>query len=572
VIARVVTDVAGLGKELDYLVPDGAEVEVGTEVRVPLGRRRVGGWVVGRSERAADGVTLRPLGKVRGVGPDAGVVDLARWAAWRWASRWGVFLRAASAGWAVVSLPPAAPPRPPAPPSRVPVLLPAGAGLHLIELAPATDPTPAVAAAAQRGPTLVLVPSAARASVLAERLRRAGAGVALLPEDWALARAGGAGVVVGARSAAFAPCPGLAAVVAVDAHDEGLVAEGAPTWSALEVAAERARRAGVPLYALTPAPTPELAARAPLARQDRGAALSGWAVVEVVDRRGDDPRQGLWSARLVGAVRDGGRVALVLNRTGRLRLLVCGACGELARCEACGAAVSSPAPGVLSCGRCGSERPLVCTACGSSRLRALRIGVGRAREELEALAGRPVGEVTGATRNLPVADVLVGTEALLHRLSPGSGFALVVFVDFDQELAAPRVSASSRALALLARAARVVGGRRGRVVVQTRQPDHPVVQSAVRADPILALEGDLELRRALRLPPFAGVAVVRGEAAGGWVAGLAGRGAGLTVDGPAADGSWLVRAPTVEALCSALAGHPRPTGADLKVAVEPAWL
>ena len=85
----------------------------------------------------------------------------------------------------------------------------------------------------------------------------------------------------------------------------------------------------------------------------------------------------------------------------------------------------------------------------------------RAREELEALAGRPVGEVTAATGRLPDADVLVGTEAVLHRLSPADGFGAVAFVDFDQELLAPRVRAGEEALALLAHASRLVGGRPG---------------------------------------------------------------------------------------------------------------
>jgi primosomal protein N' len=69
--------------------------------------------------------------------------------------------------------------------------------------------------------------------------------------------------------------------------------------------------------------------------------------------------------------------------------------------------------GDLECPQCGLTRPVVCASCGSTVLKQLRIGVARAKEELEAVAGRPVGEVTASTKELPGEDVLVGTEALL---------------------------------------------------------------------------------------------------------------------------------------------------------------
>ena len=78
------------------------------------------------------------------------------------------------------------------------------------------------------------------------------------------------------------------------------------------------------------------------------------------------------------------------------------------------------------------------------------------REELESLAGRPVGEVTAETTTLPDAPILVGTEAVLHRVGAVDG---VAFLDFDQELLAPRYRAGEEALVLLARASRLVGGR-----------------------------------------------------------------------------------------------------------------
>jgi primosomal protein N' (replication factor Y) len=302
---------------------------------------------------------------------------------------------------------------------------------------------------------------------------------------------------------------------------------------------------------------------------DRRRERQGWAAVEVVDRRGDDPRQGLYSARLVELIRNAPRVVCVLNRTGRARLLACASCGELARCERCGAAVrEGAAPATLACPQCGLERPLVCAACGSIRLRQLRIGVSRAREELETLAGRPVGEVTAASATLPDTDgldVLVGTEAVLRRLTPADGFTAAAFVDFDQELLAPRVRAGEEALALVAQASRLVGGRRGRVLVQTRVPDHAAIRAAVLADPDVLSAGEWEVRRALRLPPITAVALVSGLGAPAYVDGL--RAGPLEVLGPDGD-RWLVKAPDVSALADGLAAVARPA-ARLRVAVDP---
>ncbi|HUE58668.1 MAG TPA: hypothetical protein VMO88_03725, partial [Acidimicrobiales bacterium] len=486
-VARVLPSVSGIDKEFDYLVPEEMRpaAVVGAEVRVDLHGRRVGGWITAIGDDPPSGLELRDLAKVRGWGPEPEIVELASWASWRWAGRRGSFLKTASPEHAVRLLPGprlrlAAAPAPGWQSSLVEAL-PSGEPV-IVRFPPAADPTPVVAAVSQAGPTLVIVPSAARSQVLASRLRRAGAGVALLPDEWAQARAGAA-VVIGTRSAAWGPCPGVAAVVVIDGHDESLGQEQAPTWHAVPVLAERARRAGAMFVMLSACPTPELVALGEVRQPERAAERQGWAILDVVDRRKEDPRSGLWSERLVEVVRATAKVACVLNRTGRARLLACEACGELARCERCGSAVQQEPGGLLVCPQCALTRPVVCASCGSTVLRRLRIGVTRAREELEVLAGRPVGEVTASTAELPGADVLMGTEALLRRLSPADGFGAVAFVDFDQELLAPRVRAGSEALGLLAMASRLVGGRAGRVLVQTRVPDHPAVRSALLAEP-----------------------------------------------------------------------------------------
>jgi len=169
------------------------------------------------------------------------------------------------------------------------------------------------------------------------------------------------------------------------------------------------------------------------------------------------------------------------------------------------------------------------------------------------------------------ASILVGTEAVLHRVRSAD---VVVFLDLDQELLAPRYRAAEQVMALLARAARLVGGRDrgGRLLLQTRLPDHEVIGAVVHADPDRLTELERARRAELRFPPATAMAIVSGEAAGAYVDSLRAlstrdQGRGLEIMGPA-DGRWLVRAPDHTRLCDALAAAPRPPG-RLRVNVDP---
>jgi len=602
-VARVLPDVVGIDKEFDYLVPDQVEVHIGDVVRIKLGPRRVRGWITGLDVEAAPGRTLIPLAKVSGRGPAEDMVDLADWAAWRWAGRRAHFLRTASPATVVRSLP--SPHSGPAPeanggdehdPGSDQVLARALAlDRGVLRLAPGADRYPLVRMAVRTAGsvpdahTLVLCPSVTEARTLGERLRRDGVETAILANEgggvaaageWAKARAGA--VVVGARAAAWAPVTRLGRVVVLDEHDEVYQEESSPTWHARDVVVERARRAGAPCLLVSPTPTLEALAWGELVVPARADERAGWPLVEVVDQRDLDPTLGpLFSPSLVNLVRGPGRVLCILNRTGRARLLACAACTTLARCEVCDAAVSlaepspdherqGPAVDELACGRCGARRPVVCLSCGGARFKNLRLGVSRARQELEALAGEAVAEVTGATDGghpeMESARLYIGTEALLHRVPRADA---VAFLDFDQELLALRYRAGEQALGLLARAARAVrrgGGGHGRILVQTRTPDHPVLMAARHADHGCLVEGELPLRATLGLPPTMAMAVVSGQAGPAFMAAL-GSPTGVTVQGPV-DGAWRLRAPDHQVLCDALAAVARPPG-RLRIEVDP---
>ena len=467
-----------------------------------------------------------------------------------------------------------------------------------MRLPPATDLIDLVLAVvndrtvrARRGSTVVLVPSVGWAERLRVRLERRGCPVS---GAWEEARAGWP-VVVASRAGAWSPVPRLAAAVVLDGHDAAYVEERAPTYHALDVVVERARREAAPCVVVSPTPPLTLMAEPTVRRRALGshAERAGWPALELVDRRGADPRTGLFSEEFVRLARAvlsersvgaPGRLVCVYNRKGGARLLACAHCGELARCTRCGAAMGRTAGeaelGVLGCPRCGETRPVVCAACGRLRMKTLRAGVSRLRAELAALLGVEVGEVTGPGASPddpapPDTAVVIGTEAVLHRERRA---AAVAFLDIDLHLLAPRLSSTEETLALVIRAGRLVGPRGGavtaRVLVQTRVPGHPVLEAAARGEPGPVLEDELELRRAAGLPPFTALALVSGARAPEYAEGLSREADGLLGEGPVTvaplgDGRVLVRAPGHGPLCDLLARTARPSGRGLRVEVDP---
>jgi primosomal protein N' (replication factor Y) len=256
----------------------------------------------------------------------------------------------------------------------------------------------------------------------------------------------------------------------------------------------------------------------------------------------------------------------VINTLGRARLLACRRCKAIQRCEICEAAVNQRDDSHFACGRCGTVRPPVCQSCGGSAFAALRVGVTRLRDELQAAAGRPVVAVTGAdTDPLPDAGVYVGTEAALHRVRHAD---TAVFVDFDAELLAPRYRATEQAMTLLARAARLVGGRDagGRILVQTFLPRHEVLDAALHADPGRLMAKEMARRRDLGFPPAAAIAIASGAGALEWATALRAREVQVA---PTLEGQVLLRASTWHDLGEAIAATPRPKGSRIRIEVDP---
>ena len=554
---RVLPDVTAVDRAFDYSVPDSLadSVRVGTIVRVPLHGRRVRGWVIADDVEPISGASgLLELTAVVSAGPPASVVALTEWIAWRWSGPRVAVLRSAS------------------PPNNVPA--PVGsAGApeetdgyfgRVVRRPPLLDRRAQVAAlCAERGSTIVCVADAGRSRALVSYLVGTGREVALLhsfeadaprTNGWRRAAQGNC-IVVGGRIAALAPVPDLRAVVVVDDADEALQEERSPTWHARDVLHERARRAGVAFTVCSPAPTVEaLVSVATTADGDAGAGVEapspdveagGWPRVQVVDRREEPPGSGLLSEALATALHNAAGLSVcVLNRRGRFRLLVCGSCQHLLRWDR------------------PDERPLVCPECGATKLRVLRAGVARVREELQALVpSARVAEVDTATAAVPDADILIGTEAVLHRAAVRRRRpALVAYLDLDQELLAPRYRAAAQAHWLLTRGAQLLTGRPRHetlLLLQTRIPDHVVVQAMVHGEPAAVAESEIDYRRTLAYPPFGALAELAGaaEPLAATIEALRAldlQADGVQVFGPADDRA-LVNAPDWEVLAGALA-------------------
>ena len=569
-LVQVQPDITSVRQSFTYEVPvawekDGraANVRVGSLVRVDFGGRRTAGWVTAVDVPFDDTVEVRPLAKWSSFGPPQDVLDIASWAAVRWAGRVPHFLRAAS--------PPRMVPLVRHAPPTATVSMPAGLagtfvdGVTLVRTAPGDLGVDLAIAAAACGRALILVPTIAHRRLLARRLRDAGVAVAEYDDQWERSASGA--TTIGTRIAALAPMTELDAVLVLDEHDSTYKEERTPAWNARDVVIERARRSGASCVLASPSPSLEgLHAADRTLVPERSAERNSWPLVDVVDLRVQDT-PGLLTERIVDVIRGEGPVACILNRKGRARMLACATCSSLAACTECGGALREDDDGRLVCARDNTVRPMVCNECNGTHMKQLRLGISRMAEDLAALAKRPVVEVSAETppRELSGNQLFIGTEALLHRMEAARA---VIFLDFDQELAVPRYRAAEDAFGLLALAARRVGPKAsgGRVVIQTHRPDDVVVQAAVNGDPGRVATAQRDIRKVFRQPPYGAWALVSGAGAEAYISNLGPHGTGLQIN--RLGDRWRVAAADHETLLGAINATDRPAE-RVRIEIDP---
>jgi primosomal protein N' (replication factor Y) (superfamily II helicase) len=533
-----------LARPFTYLA-DG--LEKGSVVTVPFGRARRRGVVVDLGDEAPSEVEPVAVERVLGVIPPP-LVDLALWIADYYGSTPGRALglvapltrtrrgelRAPPADLAAERAPDTLTSQQAAALDRITGALDGEGGAFLLHGATGSGKTEvylrACAAALERGRgAIVLVPEIALTPQALGRFRaRFGERVALLHSGLTEAErrdereriaAGEARVVVGARSAVFAPVAGLGLICIDEEHDPSYKQESDPRYDARTVAAKRAALEGA--VAIFGSATPRPESWQALERLELGGRLgTRLPSVQVVDLRREAgyPLSAPLLAEL-GAIADGGgKAILLLNRRGISPAIHCRACGSTRRCESCDVALTLHRDGLLHCHHCGRRepKPALCPECGSPDLARLGAGTERLEAELEArIPGlerirldadsvtKP-GILAERLARFAAADraVLLGTQ-MVAKGHHFEGVSLAAVVDADTGMALPDFRAEERTFQLVTQLAGRSGREApGRVLVQTYQPDSRPVALAARHDVEEFLAGELVRRRELGYPPF----------------------------------------------------------------------
>jgi len=355
---------------------------------------------------------------------------------------------------------------------------------------------------------------------------------------WARARSGHATIVIGTRSAIFTPLPNLGLIVVDEEHDVSYKQQDGFRYSARDLAVMRAKRENVPIVLGSATPSLESLYNCEIQRYTQlhltaraGAAKT--AEWRVVDMRAQSLNSGIAETTL-DAIRTtlerSQQVLVFLNRRGFAPALLCHACGWVAECRDCDARLTLHHDRYrLVCHHCDAQSPPpeVCPNCQSQQLVAT--GAGTERSELVLQQHFPTTQVLRVDRDSTqksgymrsVFDtvqsgqpcILVGTQML----AKGHHFeqvTLVVILDADSGLLSPDFRAVERMGQLLTQ----VAGRSGRgtlaglALVQTHQPDHPVLQLLLQEGYAAFAHQVLKHRKVQQLPPYQQIAVVRAEA------------------------------------------------------------
>ncbi|TWT99804.1 Primosomal protein N' [Botrimarina colliarenosi] len=350
--------------------------------------------------------------------------------------------------------------------------------------------------------------------------------------QWRRIAAGDVEVVVGARSAVFAPTPHLGLVVIDEEHETTFKQDTAPRYHARDVALERTRAEGVPLVLASATPSleawrcsqPGAPERFRLASMPRRIGDLPMPAVRVVDLRVDGESRGAISRPLYQAMdqalRDDGQIILLLNRRGYSTHVQCPACGYALKCDHCDVAMTfHRQDNAVVCHWCDyrSAPPTVCPDCRSPRIRYGGMGTQKLEAEVNArFRGVSVTRMDADTMRRPGSHetaldafrhgetrILLGTQMIAKGLD-FPNVTLVGVISADSALNLPDFRAAERTFQLVTQVAGRTGRgeRGGRVIVQTFDPDHPAILAAVRHDYERFASEELPARRALGYPPF----------------------------------------------------------------------
>ena len=359
---------------------------------------------------------------------------------------------------------------------------------------------------------------------------------------WGQIADGNVHVIVGARSAVFAPTTHLGLIVIDEEHESTFKQDSAPRYHARDVAVYRAKAEGIPLVLGSATPSLESWQRAAageyrlieMPRRVMDRPLPQVATIDLRVERQDRSLSGALSQPLTAAMEralaQDGQVILLLNRRGFATHIQCPACGQTMNCPQCEIALTHHRHAhVLICHFCDHRQPEPerCVKCGFDGLRFS--GRGTQKLEMEVRARFPgfeclrmdtdsmqkPGSHEKALARFRDGEVriLLGTQMIAKGLD-FPNVTLVGVVNADTALHLPDFRAAERTFQLVTQVAGRTGRgpRGGRVLVQTCEPDHPAIRAAVRHDYVGFAGHELPIRESHGYPPFATMArlVIRG--------------------------------------------------------------
>ncbi len=355
-------------------------------------------------------------------------------------------------------------------------------------------------------------------------------------DEWTRTRSGEAQVVVGARSAVFAPIEPLGLIVLDEEHDGAYKQEQAPRYHARAVALRRAQIEGCRVVLGSATPSLEAwqaSVRGTIHLLELPNRVAGLPLppVQLVDMRQESQagNRGIFSRALLRALEEvlqaQEQAIILLNRRGYSPIVLCPSCGSAAECPQCSVSLTyHRGDESLRCHYCGFSQPTSprCGKCGGRNTQYVGAGTQRVTEALGAVL--PTARILRLDRDAAArkdahfeileafsrgeADILVGTQMVAKGLD-FPRVSLVGVLAADAALRLPDFRSAERTFQLVTQVAGRAGrSRPGRVVVQAYAPDHPALAAAAMHDYHAFLRSEMDGRRILGYPPFARITVV----------------------------------------------------------------
>ncbi len=350
-------------------------------------------------------------------------------------------------------------------------------------------------------------------------------------EEYMRIRTGRAKVIIGTRSAVFAPCEDLGLIIIDEEHETTYKSDAAPRYDAIEVAKYRCVKAGCLLVLGSATPSIESRYHAEegkyryftLEHRYNEADLPATIIADMKEelKRGNPYSIGsVLQEELLKNLDRGEQSILFINRRGNAKMAMCADCGYVPECDNCSVSLTyHSANGRLMCHHCGHSLPLIqkCPECGGSHIKLIGIGTQKIEEELAALypAARVLrmdtDTTTGRRSHEEIldafgqgeADILLGTQMVAKGLD-FPNVTLVGVIDADLALTGGHYLAGERSFSLISQ---VVGraGRRdkpGRAVIQSFSPQHPIIEAASQQDYEAFYRYEIDIRQLIKAPPF----------------------------------------------------------------------